>query len=147
MGRTPKTNRWLVPLQRRWRWAYPLNCRRRDTSWTSRNRGSNVVATGSGAIDLTDTTSVGIGLPQAAFLDPAISAIITGLTGSSDAYGAFITGPSNFGGWYSTNANSGSGGLVGIILTTIFTCHRVTSPTVPCRTPRPTTTRPSAASV
>lgn len=83
-------------------------------------QGSNVVATGSGAIDLTDTTSVGIGLPQAAFLDPAISAIITGLTGSSDAYGAFITGPSNFGGGDSTNANSGSGGLVGIIYDDLY---------------------------
>jgi hypothetical protein len=73
---------------------------------------TNVVATGSGAIDLTDlsfltTTSVD------AFMNPSIAAIDTGLASSLDGYHG-ISGPTSFGSGNQTNATSGSGDIVGL---------------------------------
>jgi hypothetical protein len=89
---------------------------------TLRQVGSNVVATGSGAINLTGLTfsqsgSVNPSIRGARVAPVASSFIYTGPTSSSvDSYfGA--TGPMSFGGWpfitYWT-ANSGSGDMVGI---------------------------------
>jgi hypothetical protein len=77
-------------------------------------QGSDVVATGSGAIDLTGLASLGsISLPSE--LDPSAPAILTGPAGaiSVDAYTGF-NGPANFGSGPETFADSGSGDLAGI---------------------------------
>ena len=81
--------------------------------------GSNVVATGSGTIDLTDlSTPPGTG-SKVSYMDPFNGAILTGpalptLT-SIDEY-AGIFGPASFGTHSGTeNADSGSGAMVGII--------------------------------
>jgi hypothetical protein len=77
--------------------------------------GANVIATGSGAIDLSglsiqfsaSTNSVGV--------IPSVPQIITAQPGTSsyDAYG-FATGPTTFGSGGYTPASSGSGDLVGV---------------------------------
>jgi hypothetical protein len=78
--------------------------------------GSDVVATGGGAIDLTGLSFL---FPDTlfAFLSPAIGAFDTGPASSVpvDAYNTII-GPSSFGGGGQTNASSGSGDLVGIFV-------------------------------
>jgi PEP-CTERM motif len=75
-------------------------------------QGGNVVATGSGPIDLTgltfDTSS-----PQSIIIFPAFGSIATGITGTVDLY-AGITGPANFGSGTLTFASSDSGDLVGV---------------------------------
>jgi hypothetical protein len=77
-------------------------------------QGSNVLATGSGAIDLT-----GLGffesLSEEAELLPDFGVIFTGPTSATvvDGYAA-VTGPSGFGGGATTAASSGSGDFVGI---------------------------------
>jgi VPDSG-CTERM motif len=77
--------------------------------------GSNVVATGSGAIDLTDLID-GSG-NKVSYMDPFNGSILTGpatLT-SIDEYRS-VHGPANFGTHPGTeNADSGSGDLVGIV--------------------------------
>jgi hypothetical protein len=74
--------------------------------------GSNVVATGSGAFDLTGLTFKG-----QAFVSPAIvpkfGNITTGASAVGDLYTGLITGPS-FGSGFLTFANSGTGDLVSI---------------------------------
>jgi hypothetical protein len=80
--------------------------------------GSNVVATGSGTLNLT-----GLGLPDLAFapslINPFGGNIVTGSSnapsGASDAYEAAITGPSSFGRGSETFASSGTGDIVGMI--------------------------------
>jgi hypothetical protein len=75
--------------------------------------GSNVVATGSGSIDLTALTLLGPA-SEPSFIRPSDGAIAVGPTAltSADAYFGFFSGPSAFGpGGYST-PNSGSGSLV-----------------------------------
>jgi hypothetical protein len=77
--------------------------------------GSNVVATGSGAIDLTGLTFTDSGLQGGARVFPDAGVIITGSNTNAnvDEYGGF-GGPLNFGTLSSTEANSGSGDRVGI---------------------------------
>jgi len=76
--------------------------------------GSDVVATGSGSIDLIDLTFDGTA-PNTAIINPSIGLAIVGPTGSTiaDEYSGF-TGPSNFGSGSGIDATSGSGDLVGI---------------------------------
>ena len=71
--------------------------------------GSNVVATGSGAIDLTDLTLVNT-LGFNPRLQPLLGIILTGPTNvpSTDLY-TNLAGPLNFGSGATTFANSGSG--------------------------------------
>ena len=79
---------------------------------TLKEVGSDVVATGSGPIDLTDLTSAG-GTSSQPALRPLEGIIITGTSGSLDAYTGF-TGPNSFGSGTTRVADSGSGDLVGI---------------------------------
>jgi PEP-CTERM motif len=76
--------------------------------------GSNVVATGSGPIDLTGLNFVGSGA-NVAFMFPALGAIITGPTiGTGEDGYEPISGPASFGSGSQTFASSGSGDYVGI---------------------------------
>jgi hypothetical protein len=78
-------------------------------------QGGNVVATGSGEIDLTDLTlSTSVG--SKAGLNPSVPDITTGPAAITpgEAYTGF-SGPSNFGGGGPTVADSGSGDSVGIV--------------------------------
>jgi PEP-CTERM motif len=76
--------------------------------------GSDVVATGSGAIDLTGLFFLG-SISLSSQLDPNGPAILTGPAGASsvDAYAGF-TGPANFGSGPQTFVDAGSGDVVGI---------------------------------
>jgi hypothetical protein len=76
--------------------------------------GSNVVATGSGTIDLTDLSHFGTGT-NGALISPGDGVIITGPQSPAtlSLYTGF-TGPANFGSSNLTFANSGSGDAVGI---------------------------------
>jgi len=77
--------------------------------------GSDLVATGSGAIDLTGLSfQATVGTVSGIF--PSIGVINTGPTSfpSTDHYSGTITGPTNFGIGGFNNASSGSGDLVGI---------------------------------
>src|SRR5881227_676723 len=77
--------------------------------------GSDVVATGSGAIDLTGLTFTDSALQGGARVFPNTGVIITGSNTDAnvDEYGGF-SGPLNFGTLSFTEANSGSGDRVGI---------------------------------
>jgi len=80
--------------------------------------GSNVVATGSGAIDLTDLI-LNVGELSKPLINPEAGGIWVGQTSafglSTDHYRALpFTGPANFGSGSFAFANSGSGDLVGI---------------------------------
>jgi hypothetical protein len=80
--------------------------------------GSDVVATGSGPIDLTGLTLVGATAPFAQML-PAVGGIFTGQppdggASSLDLYSG-VTGPASFGSDVFAFADSGSGNPVGII--------------------------------
>jgi hypothetical protein len=83
---------------------------------TLEQQGPNVVATGSGPIDLT-----GLGAPQAVApagtsLAPNVAQIVTGLPGTSTAvFFTGFSGPTSFGTGGPTTTNSGSGDIVGII--------------------------------
>jgi hypothetical protein len=77
--------------------------------------GSNVVATGSGAIDLTGLSGPTFGVAIDALI-PNPAQIVTGPTGVvfADSYVGSITGPTNFGSGAGGGApNSGSGNTVG----------------------------------
>lgn len=76
--------------------------------------GSNVVATGSGSLDLAGLSFLESG-PLSAEIDPSNAFIITGSSSfePSDVYGG-ITGPTSFGSGLNTPASSGSGDTVGI---------------------------------
>jgi hypothetical protein len=76
---------------------------------------TNVVATGSGSIDLTGLSFQASGSTLAATIFPSIGVIITGPAASEslDSYTGF-TGPKGFGGFNVTDANSGSGDIVGL---------------------------------
>jgi PEP-CTERM motif-containing protein len=78
-------------------------------------QGSNVVATGSGPIDLTGLTRLGGILSEAPRLSPSAPSVITGPTSGPllDGYTG-VSGPANFGSGHQTIANSGSGDFVGI---------------------------------
>jgi len=74
--------------------------------------GPNVVATGSGTIDLADLFPPGAGALTDSYLRPKTPAIVTGATGDADSYfGA--TAPSIFGSGGRTFASSGAGDIVG----------------------------------
>jgi VPDSG-CTERM motif len=76
--------------------------------------GSNVVATGTGAIDLTGLM-MGSGLSSQSAIVPAVAHIVTGFPNSGANYGGsgVITGPSSFGSGGPMFASSGTGDLVG----------------------------------
>ncbi|HEY3910995.1 MAG TPA: PEP-CTERM sorting domain-containing protein [Stellaceae bacterium] len=76
--------------------------------------GSNVVANGSGTIDLTGLTSTGISGPSDSGVNASLALIATGLDGSTpDNYTGF-SGPTAFGTGGGHFASSGSGDYVGI---------------------------------
>jgi hypothetical protein len=75
--------------------------------------GSNVVATGSGAIDPTGLTFEGQASVAPAIV-PDFGIITTGPSAVGDLYTGPITGPISFGTAFITFANSGIGDLVGI---------------------------------
>jgi PEP-CTERM motif len=80
-------------------------------------QGSNVVATGSGAIDLTGLTVFMKGVAAPTHVDPIDGVIFTGgpaRAGIFDIYRNF-SGPGDFGSGSSTFASSGSGDFVGIV--------------------------------
>jgi hypothetical protein len=77
-------------------------------------QGGNVVATGSGAIDVTDLSFVG-GLTTDPFISPTLGSIVTGADENLGVYiYAGITGPSSFGSGNTIGADAGAGGLVGV---------------------------------
>jgi hypothetical protein len=79
---------------------------------------SNVVATGSGAFDLTGLSFMGPG-SLGRGINPFIAYLVTGQTGSGSSYGGF-TGPTMFGAPLFTSPNTSSGDFVGISGTTTF---------------------------
>ena len=91
---------------------------------TLREVGSNVVATGSGAIDLTGLTFAGFFLHLVPAIDPQDAFIRTGSYSSVDFYSAEFSGPTSFGGGAITYASSGSGSIVAISLGHILTVPR-----------------------
>jgi VPDSG-CTERM motif len=78
--------------------------------------GSDVVATGSGAINLTGLPINPITVSTSSILDARRGDISTGPTGISivDVYAAVLTGPPNFGSGSAFFPDAGSGDLVGI---------------------------------
>jgi hypothetical protein len=75
-------------------------------------QGSDVVATGSGAIDLTGLTDQGPAQDRGALV-PESATIITGPL-SPDEYYTGLTGPTNFGSGFGAVASSNTGDIVGI---------------------------------
>jgi VPDSG-CTERM motif len=78
--------------------------------------GSNVVATGSGAINLTDLT-FGSSTGETSVIIPSLGVVFTGPTNLSNTFlyiGEF-SGPTSFGAGGQSFANSGSGDFVGFI--------------------------------
>src|SRR6266576_6039781 len=76
--------------------------------------GSDVVATGSGPLDLTGLTLVVTYASLPAQIFPDLGQIVTGSGGATDGYQGSISGPTSFGGVFFTFASSGSGDSVGI---------------------------------
>ena len=74
--------------------------------------GPNVVATGSGSIDLSGLSFEATNFGVAGLLSPNTGAVLVG-SGNQDQY-AGLSGPFSFGLAGQTNANSNSGSLVGI---------------------------------
>jgi hypothetical protein len=75
--------------------------------------GPDVVATGSGAVDLTGL-SLDFTCPACeSVINPSVGGLRTGSTGPIDAFSGAISGPTSFGSGSFTFANSGSGDLVG----------------------------------
>jgi hypothetical protein len=75
--------------------------------------GPNVMATGSGAFDLTGLPVKARGSSQP-LIQPFLGNIVTGSSNSCDVYGTTITGPSNFGIGIEVLASIGTGDLVGM---------------------------------
>ncbi len=75
--------------------------------------GSNVVATGSGALDLTGLNFLGP-IAEDSGMQPFSGILITGSAGTGALYLGSISGPNSFGGGSGTSADSGTGDLVGI---------------------------------
>jgi hypothetical protein len=82
---------------------------------TLEQQGPNVVATGSGPIDLTGLSSGFVDGFNRANIEPGIAQILTGPTSEvlQEQFGGF-TGPESFGSGDITFANSGTGDFVGI---------------------------------
>jgi hypothetical protein len=76
--------------------------------------GPNVVATGSGAIDLTGLTLAFENAPTETNIEPVNGGIFTGASAFSDLYQGNISGPTNFGSGNAVFTNSGSGDMVAI---------------------------------
>jgi hypothetical protein len=76
--------------------------------------GPNVVATGSGAIDLTGLSIVGHRVPTETDIEPANGGIFTGPDAFCDIYRGTLSGPASFGSGSATFTHSGSGDMVGI---------------------------------
>jgi hypothetical protein len=112
--------------------------------------GSDVVATGSGAIDLTGLTFRSLGAAYAEIV-PSVTNLSTGpYCPYRMCWSTYtLSGPLNFGGGTSrllpvavAETPSTSSGRPTLAT---FPWHRATSPTAPCRTPRPMTTRLSSS--
>ena len=115
---------------------------------TLTQQGSNVVATGSGTLDLTGLRLSITGDTSQAGIFPAGGLINTGPTTATpvDLY-AGTTGPTSFGSDFFIPASSGSGDPVNIQGSIDNLVVPATSPTVEaCRTLRPITARLSPAS-
>lgn len=83
---------------------------------TLQQKGSDVVATGAGTIDLTDLASPAIYTGASASMSPASGRIIIGPLAPADlAIYPGISGPTSFGSGSSEDADSGSGGLLGVL--------------------------------
>ena len=83
---------------------------------TLQQMGANVVANGSGAINLTGLTFFSSGIDFTARIRAGVGVIITGPPGGSgdvDLYTGF-TGPTSFGSGFFFFPNTGSGDIVGI---------------------------------
>jgi hypothetical protein len=76
--------------------------------------GSNVVATGSGAIDLTGLSFFVGPILESSGMQPVSGIIVTGSTGTGSLYVGPISGPTNFGGGSVDSADSGIGDVVGM---------------------------------
>jgi hypothetical protein len=115
---------------------------------TLQQMGSNVVATGSGPINLTGLTSAGQ-LGVFSGLSGALGIIQTGPESEVDRYLGF-TGPISFGSGFFFEANSASGDFVGIrtqdVPSSDFSCHKAIRPVILYRAAPPGITRPSPAS-
>ena len=81
---------------------------------TLEQMGSDVVANGTGAINLTGLNPPWGTFQFGVFVAPRFGFIVTGQDGASGALYNGITGPSRFGPGLSTIASSGSGDIVGI---------------------------------
>jgi hypothetical protein len=79
---------------------------------TLTQQGGDVVATGSGEIDLTGLSFLE-SASAASIMEPSLGAIGTGASGGSDFYSG-VTGPGSFGSGGRTVASRGSGNFVGI---------------------------------
>ena len=83
---------------------------------TLEQMGSNVVANGSGAINLTGLSFLASGTQGGAILQPPIGAIVTGTTDSANVtFFSGFSGPTSFGSGNGDIASSGSGDRVGIV--------------------------------
>ena len=88
----------------------------RAYSVTLQQVGSNVVANGSGAINLTGLSFLASGTQGGAILQPPIGAIVTGTTDSANVtFFSGFSGPTSFGSGNGDIASSGSGDRVGIV--------------------------------
>ena len=76
--------------------------------------GPNVVATGSGAFDLTGLAVKARG-SSPTLIEPFLGNIVTGSSNSCDVYGTTITGPNSFGTGIQAFANNGIGDIVGML--------------------------------
>jgi hypothetical protein len=102
--------------------------------------GPDIVATGSGAIDLTGLSIVGNHIPTETDIEPANGGIFTGKTALSDVYQGTISGPRRFGiGRSATYTNNASGDMVGIyaIQGNVVVVQPAMSPIMLYRTLRP----------
>jgi hypothetical protein len=77
--------------------------------------GLNVVATGSGALSLIDTSLAGTGPGSIAGMTPATGEFVSGSFNNADFHQPLtLSGPANFGSGGATTATSGLGDLAGI---------------------------------
>lgn len=78
-------------------------------------QGSDVVANGSGTLDLTGLRFAGSAGVSSSAMTPLIGYIVTGSTVSATSLYSGVSGPTGFGSGFLTDASSGTGDLVGII--------------------------------
>ena len=81
---------------------------------SSQPLGFDVVATGSGTIDLADLSFDSSDDATVAGIVPTAAEILTGSGGPADVYDASLAGPTSFGSGPGGEADSGSGSVVGI---------------------------------